>query len=642
MIWFAETQGPAGFIGAFSGDRPFLSITYILTTSLLSTNPVQWQILGLITRVALGLTVWWLSRLLWPEKYPQACWLGLLIVVFPGFKQQPISVVYANGIILLISYFASYALMILAMRHPGKRSKILLFSASMATYAFCLFSTEYYIGLDILRLVMIWILIRREVPRFKDHYKKVLLTWLPYLILLILFLIWRVFIFGFPTYQPVLLEEIENGSQSGWIDLAFRFFRDPIVAGWKAWSSSFHLPELSELTTASGISYWILFIIGGLSAWGILKIISGGNNTSKNLPEKNYLNEIFLLSGIGLFSAGFPFWVTGLPVELTYPYDRFMLVYLFGSCLLIIALLEWIVRKNYQKNIILALLVGASIATNFQNDNTYRREWLTFQDFFHQLSWRVPSLEENTLFITSRVPFSYYSDNSLTAPLNLLYDPDNTSLELPYYLAFAGVRLGRSIPSFEENQKIHQNYRNAEFFGNTSDSLVFFYSPPGCLRILDAERDTSLPILPDDYDRFIHLSNPDLIRQEVDNSIADHPEWFGKEPEPTWCYYFEHADLERQFGNWEAVVSWINQAQEAGLSPAEPSEWLIYLEGLFLTDSSENAFRLTEKIFFEYPEMNNQVCEMISRINHLKPDLADQQEMLKLLETTDCGISNDK
>lgn len=635
MIWFSHTQGAGGFIGAFSGDRPFLSLVYVLTTPIFGSSPLGWQILALVVRVSLGISAWWLVRLLWPQRYQAACWVGLLMVVYPGFKQQPISVVYGNGLILLISYLASHALMILAMQRTEKRPKLLLFAASILTYAFCLLSTEYYIGLDFLRLVMIWVIIRRDIPRLKNAWKKILLTWLPYLSLLIGFLIWRVFVFEFPTYQPVLLETVENGSIGQFAELIFRIFNDPLIASWRAWQEAFRFPELTELTSASSAAYWILFPAAGVLAWLVLRLFKTGEAVEEN-AGRLYLNEIFLLSGAALITAGFPFWVTSLPIRLSYPYDRFLLAYMPGASLLIVALLEWLIKKNYQKNILLALLIGASIAANFQNANTYRREWITLQNFMQQLAWRAPSIDERTILLTSTSPFTYYSDNSLTAPLNLLYDADNTSLNLNYYLAFTDVRLGRSIPSLEKDQPIYQRYRNALFEGNTSNALVFFYSPPGCLRILDPIRDASSFILPESYKDTIALSNLDLIQPEANNTLTEHPEWFGGPAENTWCYYFEHADLEYQFGNWESVVSWFEQAQGLGLAPEEPSEWLIYMEGLFMTGAVEDASEFAGEFFFDYPSLNNQVCEMMTRVAASDPALSGQAKVEELLKITDC------
>lgn len=635
MIWFAETQGPMGFIGAFSGDRPFLSVIYILTTSLLSNNPLQWQILGLITRWLLGISACWLFREIWPKKKVEAFWLGILIVIFPGFKQQPISVVYSNGLFLLVSYFASYALMIMAMRKSGLK-KTLFFIASLLTYAFCLFSTEYYIGLDILRGFVIWIAILNEAPA--GFFKKLIQTlkiWSPYIILLFLFLIWRVFIFEFPTYQPELIESIPQNGLSAVAPLVFRMLRDPLTAGFQVWTSIIRFPDFTDFFTTSTLLYWILVATGTIIAFFLLRMLE-----KKNVQDSPAINqnttEILILSTVGLFSAGFPFWVTGLPIELEYPYDRFLLAFMLGSCLLIIGLLKWLVSDRRKIAVILSLLVGFSIGENFQNANSYRREWMTHKDFFWQLSWRVPSLKENTILLTYGLPFQYYSDNSLTAPLNLLFAPSEETLDLPYYLALIDVRLGRSIPALQKGLEINQNFRNAKFTGNTSDALVFFYSPPGCLRIIDPTRDKSLPVLPKQYQNVLHLSDLDRVIPDPENVISPQASFFGQEPVHGWCYYFEKADLARQQEDWDQVVVWINRAIQEGLLPAEPSEFLIYLEGLFYTDQVEMASDLLDDFYFENAGLHPPICDMLSRAEKDNPAIRQNSAFKNMLEITDC------
>ena len=39
--WFAKILGPLGFVKAFANDRPFLSVIYMVTTSLFGNSPVS-------------------------------------------------------------------------------------------------------------------------------------------------------------------------------------------------------------------------------------------------------------------------------------------------------------------------------------------------------------------------------------------------------------------------------------------------------------------------------------------------------------------------------------------------------------------------------------------------------------------------
>jgi len=51
--------------------------------------------------------------------------------------------------------------------------------------------------------------------------------------------------------------------------------------------------------------------------------------------------------------------------------------------------------------------------------------------FFWQLTWRAPGLKAGTALVSEDLPFvKYSSGNSLSAPLNLIYSPDNKTHQL--------------------------------------------------------------------------------------------------------------------------------------------------------------------------------------------------------------------
>jgi len=86
--------------------------------------------------------------------------------------------------------------------------------------------------------------------------------------------------------------------------------------------------------------------------------------------------------------------------------------------------------------------------------------------------------------------------NSLTAPLNLIYAPDNHSLQMSYMLYNIESRLGAGLKAIQKGLPIYQVYRAASFTGNSDNSLVFFYDPPRCLKVIDPVADLLLPNKP--------------------------------------------------------------------------------------------------------------------------------------------------
>ena len=144
----------------------------------------------------------------------------------------------------------------------------------------------------------------------------------------------------------------------------------------------------------------------------------------KQITRNNGDGKQFYWEVSALLVGGIPFWIANLPLTLVFPWNRFTLALMPGSVLLIVGLLEVFIRTSRQKVILVSILISLAAGWQFYNANTFRREWELSRDFFWQLSWRVPGLKPNTLLLTHEFPFKYYSDNSLTAPINWMYAPD--------------------------------------------------------------------------------------------------------------------------------------------------------------------------------------------------------------------------
>ncbi len=616
MIWFAHMLGPKGIMEVLSVDRPFLAGVYLITTTLLKSLPLQWQILAILSRWLAGIALWWSLRQLWPGRRPQVDWIVLLFTLYPGFKQQPIAVVYSNGFILYAAYIVSLGLMIAAVRRPAK---YWLFTVlALASYAICTFSTEYYIGLDLIRPLFLWLVLSESTPDLRQRALKTLRHWAPYLVMLGIFLIWRVFIFKFPTYQPVLLETASNGIGSKIIVLLDKIIHDSFRAGWQAWVEIFRFPEMADFKVLNTTLFWAVVAVSIPLVWFYLARLNPRETSSAPATtpdDSNRFGQQLTLLGIyTLLVSGWPFWITDLPVGLIFPTDRFTLAFMLGSAFVLVGLLDWLIHTNSQKVVLLSLLAGLAIGAHFQNANTYRREWEMQKDMFWQMVWRAPGLKTNTLLVTNKLPFQYYSDNSLTAPLNWTYAPDFQGENIPYYLAFTEVRLGRSLAALEEGLQIRQAYRTTHFDSTTSDALVFYYAPPGCLRILDPEQEPYLPVLPDELQEALAISHPAQIVLDAASPASPPQEIFGSEPAHTWCYYFEQADLARQRGDWQQVVRIGDQVLDQGYLPAELSELLVFSDAYFRTGQVKRGVELARHVYDNDSHLQEKTCNMLTRL----------------------------
>jgi hypothetical protein len=279
-----------------------------------------------------------------------------------------------------------------------------------------------------------------------------------------------------------------------------------------------------------------------------------------------------------------------------------------------------------------------AIGNHLLNANSYRKDWVTFSDLFWQLSYRVPGLKPGTLILTEELPMQYYSDNSLTAPLNWMYEPDYDGLSpMPYFFAFSGVRVGRSIPELKKNLPVEQRYRNKQFVGTTSDMLVLFYSQPGCLRILDPIRDRDLYIFPDAIQKMASLSNLEMIIPNKDPAAVPMKEIIQSEPPNNWCYYYQKAELARQVEDWEEIERLGNVAYSIGTFPQEASELMTFIEGYAAVGNWQRAFELSDESYRMSPMMQGPICNLFMNLENRFPHSKTQLELLNsYMNKLDC------
>lgn len=638
-IWFTKTLGASGFTDVFSHDRPFLALLYSINLPTLGTNPIVWQIFALAWRWLASLIFWKLFRLLWPDRPRQAVWAAMLFAVYPGFGQQWISVIYSEAFILLSAFLASMAVMLAVVRKkipfwPGTIAAILL-------SAFNLFSTEYFFGLELLRPLLLWWVVSETVSVRGEKLKKTAFNWLPYLAVLIVYTIWRVFLFKSSNYQISAMESLTTTPQSTIAGMIKTFGSNLILGGWLAWNQIFSPPNALEFQILTTRLFWLIVLVTFAYSVAYLLRIKFSQEPSVNEIEhpQNWGWKAVLFGGLCLLAGGIPFWIANLPLTLVFPWDRFTLALMTGSVILLVGLLEVFIRTSRQKIVLFSILISLATGWQFYNANTFRREWEISRDFFWQLSWRVPGLKPNTLLLTHEFPFRYYSDNSLTAPINWMYAPDFKGRDMPYMLNYLSVRLKNSLPSAKPKQPVIQSYRALTFTGNTSDSLALYLSTNGCLKVMDPvyTNADSIPNMPYKMEPAIPISNLGLIDTDPDKPATPAPQ-YGPEPKHSWCYYYQKADLARQKGEWQEAARLGDEALDKGYLPNTPSEWPVLIEAYGHVEDWAKATKLTEDAYATDPSLKPALCSLWERIEKVTNSVKGLTKVQYMKNYVKCDI----
>jgi len=328
--------------------------------------------------------------------------------------------------------------------------------------------------------------------------------------------------------------------------------------------------------------------------------------------------------------AGIPYYVTLLPVRLSFPEDRFTMSYVVGVSLLLAGLLELL--PDFSQSITLASVLAAlAIGVNFHTAYLYRNERDLQKTFLWQLTWRAPALQPGTLILSDDMTFPYTDDEGLSFPLNWTYAPENHTDRFSYALFTISARLGTVLPSLESSVPAQQSFLSATFSGDTDQVLVIYYAPPSCLRVLDPAYDASIVSVPVTWDiagqplieniRFLPrytlqaLPLADMGRIIPDPvTVAEPPAFmFAPEPKHNWCFLFEKADLARQAGNWEKIARLGDEAADQFYYPNDLSEYLVFIEAYARLGRWQDARDYSKKVARWAPVLTPLLCEIWQR-----------------------------
>ena len=232
----------------------------------------------------------------------------------------------------------------------------------------------------------------------------------------------------------------------------------------------------------------------------------------------------------------------------------------------------------------------------------------------------------------NELPVTNYSDNSLTAPLNWFWAPQNATQEMAYLLLYPSQRLGKSLTSLKPGTPIKVDYLATKFSGSTSQVVSIFYDPPACLRVLDRKLDSDNRMLTEEMQGAAAISSTEWINPDGRTAEEILPKnLYAPEPAHGWCYYFELADLARQQGKWDEVSKLGDLAYDLNDYPNDPSEHFPFIEGYAHTGNWDRAAELTDQSHLVTPLMDPLLCRLWQRIDTSTPGSQEKDKTIALL-----------
>ena len=609
ITWIRYQLGAEALTKYFSTNRPVWGVLHQITTLMIPQVPAYWQIFALFWRWLGAVVVYAIVASLWKDKPQSALGVALIFLVYPGFNQQWAAYLYSHFYIVLFFFLCSFLCMLLAMESPkrswGWTGMGLLFSALN------LWMMEYFYVLELARVGVILTAIRAESLTLRERIARTLKLWIPYLAVFILSVLSRLFIFNNQVYGMGLTGQLRSAPFETIKALMQSILLSLRLVLKNAWLQMFEFPNVAINNTIMNSYYVVVIVVILLAAAGLLVM---PRDVSK--PIRKNLTDALWIVGVGalaVFLSGWPFWLIGFKPSLEWPASRFTLPFALGVSLIYGGLIGFIPWEKLRIALLVSL-VSLAVGKQYLTSHDYQQDWTAQKDLFWQMTWRAPSLKPDTMVLLNEGALNYYADNSLSAALNWIYAPDNHGAHVEYVLFYPKTRLRNALPELKTGIPIHYDYLAGEFNGNTSQTLAMYYAPPGCLRILDSDVEHLNRLIPEtSLMRFAaNISDPGLI---VNEPRAKMPAVYGPEPEHDFCYFFERADLARQFKDWDKVVEWGEMALARNDHPYDPAEQLVFIEGYAHVGQWERAVNLSaqaHEISKEY--MGPMLCRLWKRI----------------------------
>jgi len=618
LIGMMSLQGPRALLDYFARARPLWGYFYVATISLFGTNLLAWQVFALLMRGLAAVTLWWSLRLTWPRREGFAFWAAVFALVYPGFSQHSIAVAYSHYSMMLAMFYVSLGLSLLALRGGRRRGVTVITALTLSVLQ--IFSTEYFFGLELLRPILFWIVIREVELEPRQQWKRTALAYLPYGLVVAAFVIWRGFFFESQLYQvsaqtPVLASLPRQVWDGIW---------NSSVA---AWVGVFRLPS-AEMGARLTFVYWLIL----LAAFAFFIFYP---NRLKSDSADGVLDRAPFLQWLGvgflaLLTAGIPFYAASLPVQLKFPDDRFTQPFAFGVSILLAAGLDLLPRSSWRP-VGASALVALAVGLQIQNAFNFREDWKAQKAYFWQLAWRVPALKSGTSILSERAPFQFTDDDALTFPTNWMYASKYVETNAIHQVSMS-TRLNFQNDTIKFSQPLQGRLFTSDFVVSPEAIIVVQFAQPSCLRVLHPVYDADLPVAPRSRkatESLLGFGLPFLRREEAaalplsnmgqilpkSDSPARPPEViFGSEPPHHWCYYFEQADLARSQRNWFEVARLGDKAFSVPYYPNNLAEYLPFIEAYARVGRVKEARKLTMETARQMPVLQSSLCALWQRV----------------------------
>ncbi|HEX9017739.1 MAG TPA: hypothetical protein VF806_01040, partial [Anaerolineaceae bacterium] len=422
MLWSGAARGTGLFVSLFSVDRPFIGVIYALVYRLIGENILGWHLITLFFRIVGGVAFYWILNLVWPKFKSLLVLAAMLFVVFPGFLAEPNAATKINHLIGYAAVLLSIGFSLQAVKTSRSASKYACFALSLALMALYLWIYEYMIGLEVMRVALLfYVLWQAGGAKVIPVVKKVMRVYWPYVGVAVLFVLWRAFIFKSlrpATNLRTLGMSYLTDPLGMLLQVGVQTVKDFLSAALFAWGvEGYHLLASADYKAIAlaGLAAVVVIL---LAAWFIF-------SARKAEPLDPETGSPAMMIGIGALTtlgAVLPVVLTDHSINLMDPYKSYALHPSAGVIIMLLGIAA--LFKAQPRKVILITLLGIAAATQLLNVQVWANLWSVERTFWWQLTWRAPNIRDNTLLMAYAPDgYAFQQDYEVWGPVDLIYRP---------------------------------------------------------------------------------------------------------------------------------------------------------------------------------------------------------------------------
>ncbi|MCB9112693.1 MAG: hypothetical protein H6634_15725 [Anaerolineales bacterium] len=637
-IFYAFNKGISSLkIEMYYDSRPNAAWMYISLFKLLGFKPIAWHITALITRWLTATTLWYFLKRLWPSRTREITFAIFIFLVHPFFLIQP----YAMNSMLYWSGFLFFSLSLYLMAHAvtDKKYFIPFTILAVALEALHLFTNEYFVGMVLIRPLILYWLFSSQFPNIKTRITKTIANWLPYLAALIAYLVWRMFLYvpppiGDRNSPKILYALLESPLKTIWY-LIRTAIQDSIIVTFTSWYRTL-VPELFSFAT---IFNWFVLIVSALTFIGVFFYLTKSLPDESQEPDRWFASPLTL--GLLIVLLGMvPLWIIGQDIvthKNEFAGSRFGIGATLGASLILAVIIENLLDDLKKKIAVISLVIALAVSMHLTNAKDFSYSWEKQSRLARELLWRAPGIEPGTAIVTDEEILGYMGSYSVSYALITTYQPGDIST--PPYWYFPFYYTNPNVNDFLSGIPLEDNKLTMNFTGNSKKMLLLSFNPEmqRCLWILQPQ-DTNLRLVSDDMRKLSAGSDIGLIKMTEGEPPNPPEDIYGKTNTQTWCYYFEKADLARQYGQWEEIVRLWNEAQAAGERPDNGFEYIPFIEGFGHTGDWQQVKEMTKFAKRVSAGLEPSLCSAMDRLAETAPASQQRDETISELKNNlDCS-----